>query len=82
MKLGLFILSFGIFNAYLVVFSPYQAILKQKTFKKKGNRRKNKKMLLILIKVDKGQGVVSEGGGKILSVNIINLAEVDKGGGD
>ena len=69
---------FGTFISYFVVFSLYLSITK----KKKRVNRKKKILLLISIKVDKGQG-----GGhrrwikKFLNVNIINFAEVDKGGG-
>ena len=45
---------FGIFNAYLVVFSLYLAITTQK-IPNRVDRRKSKEILLILIKGGKGK---------------------------
>ena len=77
---------FGIFNAYLVVFSLYLAIIKiEKKRKKQEKKLKKKKILFFFYQSGKGHGG-GRGGQqrwikKILKVNINNFAEVDKWGG-
>ena len=74
-----FLMLFGSFITYLVVFSLYLAITLRKNLKRL-NRRRRKILLFFFIKVDKGdwgEMWIKTG----LNVNIINFAKVDKGGG-
>ena len=64
----------GHLNTYLVVFSLYLSITKKKKIEEKKLNKNLRKLLFILIKVNKGRGGVGLANveEKFLSVNIIN----------